>query len=367
MNGRFLQNNDPRVSTGTLLVLVLLFASPGFAEAARPPAQPVSFVVGDYLQAEGGDWAVERSPLRSPFGIDFDEAGAMYVIELTRGCLHRILPSGELETWREAHPPGYGGDGGPVAAAAFNGPHNCVVAADNGLLIADSWNHCVRRVDLTTRVVATLAGTGTQGFSGDSGPARAATFDYVMCIELDPGKKVLHIADLRNRRVRNLDLATGLVRTVAGNGRKAVPAEGGLAAANPLVDPRAVTSDAEGHLYILERGGHALRVVQPDGRLYTVAGTGQKGYRDGAGRQAQFGGPKHMCCDPDGNVYIADDLNRAVRKFDPHSKEVSTVLGRGCGDPRITLEHPHGVRWHAGSLYVADTGHNRILRWTLNP
>lgn len=188
-----------------------------------------------------------------------------------------------------------------------------------------------------------------------------------MCIELDPARKTLHIADLNNRRVRNMDLALGRVRTVGGTGQKAVPAEGGVAADNPLQDPRAVTSDTHGNLYILERSGHALRVIRPDGTIHTAAGTGTKGFRDGAGRQAQFGSPKHMCCDPDGNVYIADDLNRAVRQYNPTTREVSTVLGRGFGDPRITLEHPHGVRWHDGSLYVVDTGHNRILRLVMVP
>jgi streptogramin lyase len=78
--------------------------------------------------------------------------------------------------------------------------------------------------------------------------------------------------------------------------------------------------------------------------------------------KARFGSPKHICCDLAGNVYIADDLNKAVRKYDPETGQVSTVLGRGFGDPKITLERPHGVRWYHERLYVVDTGHNRILR-----
>lgn len=367
MNNRLSANHPRHGKTVWIFALMALLSSPGLSKPVTSSHGSVMFIVGDYLKSEGGAWDIEQSPLRGPFGIDFDTTGAMYIIELSRGCLHKVLPSGELETWRGTHPKGYGGDGGPVSAALFNGPHNCVVAADHTLLISDSWNHCVRVVDLNTRIVDTLAGTGSEGFSGDNGPARAATFNFVMCIELDPGKKTLHIADLKNRRVRNLDLASGRVQTVAGNGKRAIPTEGGLAIDNPLVDPRAVASDTEGNLYILERGGHALRVVRPDGTLFTVAGTGKKGYRDGAARSAQFAGPKHMCCDPEGNVYIADDLNRAVRKYNPKTGQVSTVLGRGFGDPRITLEHPHGVRWYAGSLYVVDTGHNRILRLVMAP
>jgi hypothetical protein len=236
------------------------------------------------------------------------------------------------------------------------------VTADDRLLIADSWNHCVRRVDLETLRTGTFAGTGAGGFSGDGGPSGSAKFNFIMCIELSVDGKTLHVADLKNRRIRNIDLETGLVRTVAGNGRKKVPKDGALAVESPLVDPRAVTSDAAGKLYILERSGNALRAVGADGVIRTVAGTGRKGFRDGEALQALFGSPKHICCDPGGNVYIADDANKAIRKFNPKTRRVSTVLGRGFGDPKIRLERPHGVRWHKGHLYVADTGHNRILR-----
>lgn len=200
------------------------------------------------------------------------------------------------------------------------------------------------------------------GYSGDGGPADGATFNYVMCIELDPSKRVLHIADLKNSRIRNVDLTTGVVRTVAGNGKKGVPRDGDPAIASPLLDPRAVASDAAGNLCVLERNGHALRVVRSDGTIHTVAGNGKKGFRDGPALQAEFGSPKHICCDPAGNVYIADDLNGAIRKYDPRLGQVTTLLGQGHGDPRIRLDHPHGVRWHESTLHALDTGHNRIFR-----
>ena len=159
-----------------------------------------------------------------------------------------------------------------------------------------------------------------------------------------------------------MNLQTGRIRTVAGNGKKGIPKDGALAVKSPLVDPRAAASDAAGNLYILERGGNALRVVRSGGAIHTVAGTGKKGYRDGGALQALFGSPKHLCCDPGGNIYIADDANKAIRKYSPETGRVSTVLGRGFGDSKIRLSRAHGVRWHKGHLYVVDTGHNRILR-----
>lgn len=351
----------------TVFLFIVALIGYGFLPKSIAEQSPDVFVVGNYLVSEGGSWNPKDGPLRGPFGIDFDGSGVMYIIELSRGCLHRRTDDGRIETLRSEHPKGYGGDGKPVSKAQFNGPHNCVATADGRLLIADSWNHCVRAVDLESLEVSTIAGNGVAGFSGDGGPATNAEFDYTMSIALDPSGTTLHIADLKNRRVRNMDLTSGRVETVAGTGKRAEPVEGQPAADNPLVDPRAAASDHQGNLYILERSANCLRVVRKDGTIHTVAGTGERGWRDGDAAQALFGSPKHLCCDPEGNVYIADDLNGAIRKFDPRTRRVSTVLGRGHGASRVTLKNPHGVQWHEGTLYVVDTGNARILRLSPEP
>ncbi len=321
----------------------------------------VRFVIGGRMPAEGGDWDSDSGPLKNPFGIDFDSAGNMYIVELGGGRVHRIDSAGKRTLFAGDGSQSYSGDGGPAASATFNGMHNCAVTNDDRLLIADSWNHCVRRIRLSNNVIDTIAGTGQAGFSGDGGDAREATFNYVMCIALSHDKKTLHIVDLKNRRLRNLDLKSGIVKTVAGNGRKGVPGDGSQATSSPLVDPRAAASDADGNLYVLERGGHALRMVDTDGKIRTVAGTGEKGFRDGPALQAQLGAPKHLCTDADGNVFIADDLNGAIRKYDPKTSRLTTVLGRGFGDDRIRLSRPHGVCIHHNTLYVIDSGNHRIL------
>jgi sugar lactone lactonase YvrE len=210
-------------------------------------------------------------------------------------------------------------------------------------------------------VIDTIAGKAQAGFSGDGGPAADATFNFIMCITLSPDKKTLHIVDLKNRRVRAMNLTSGVVTTVAGNGDKGVPQDGAKATESPLVDPRAAASDADGNLYILERGGHALRVVRPDGSIHTVAGNGQKGFRDGPARQAQFGSPKHLCTTPEGTVIIADDQNGAIRRYDPKTSQVTTLLGRGFADESIRLKNPHGVCVRDGTLLVIDSGNHRVL------
>ena len=319
-------------------------------------------VIGGFLKAEGGDWNPAVSPLKRPFGIDFNSWGDMYIIELEGGRVFKRHVTGELNHISGDGSKSYLGNGGPAADATYNGMHNCVVTPNGDLYIADSWNHCIRRIDAATGNVSTIAGTGKAGFGGDGGPATQAEFDFIMCITLDHAGTTIHVADLKNRRVRAVDLKTGMVETIAGNGEKGVPEDGAVATSNPLSDPRAVAGDSKGNVYILERGGHALRVVRPDGTIKTVAGTGQRGFQDGPALKAQFGSPKHICVDSSDNVYIADDQNKAIRKFDPAANVVSTVLGRGHGDSRIQLLNPHGVCWDKNVLYVVDTSHNRILK-----
>ena len=342
------------------LPLAMLFLISMFCAPMR--ASDTEIVIGGLLVGEGGNWDPKDSPLKSPFGVDFNSHGDMWIVELEGGRVHTFDATGELHLAGGDGSKGYKGDGGTLAAATFNGMHNCAVSPNGDLYIADSWNHCVRKVDSATGVISTIAGTGQKGFSGDGGLATAATFDFVMCITLNPTNDVLHIADLNNHRIRAVDLKSGLVTTVAGNGKKGVPKDGDVAIQSPLVDPRAVAQDSKGNLWILERGGHALRAVLPDGTIHTIAGTGTKGFADGPGRTSQFGSPKHLCVDDADNVFIADDENAAIRRMDSQTREVTTILGQGKGDARIRLSHPHGVTWENGWLYVVDMGHNRILR-----
>ena len=328
--------------------------------AGQPKVTSVELVVGSLLPAEGGPEAPSASPFESPFGVDFDPAGNMFVVELEGGRVFERTANGTVRQIGGDGSRSYRGDGGPLEKGTFNGMHNLAITKSGRLLIADTWNHCVREVDLETRQIRTLAGNGEPGYVDGSGSE--ARFRDVMCITLNPAEKELHIADLKNLRIRVLNLETNEATTLAGNGKKGVPADGAAALDSPLVDPRAVAADAEGRVYVLERGGHALRRIDRDGTIRTVAGTGKAGFKDGPAREAQFNSPKHICVDAQGRVYIADDANAAIRCYDPETETVTTLLGRGHGDERITLKRPHGVTREKGALYVCDTYNNRIFR-----
>ena len=313
--------------------------------------------------------------LREPYALDFDRAGNLYIAEMSKGQrIHRLSPDGRLVTVAGTGAKGAGGDGGSPLLATFDGMHSLVVAPDGALLAADTWNCRVRRIDLRADVVSTLAGTGEKAFGGDGGPAAAARFAGIYSVALDPAGRTLHMADLHNLRVRAMDLKTGIVTTLAGNGAKGVPEDGAAAASAPLVDPRAVAADAEGNVYILERGGHALRVVDRTGRIRTVVNrSGKKGAQGDGGPaiDATMNGPKHIAMDRDGGVLIADAENHLVRKYTPKDGRIVRVAGcgrkgaAGLGGPPLEIEmnRPHGICVAAdGAILIADSYNDRVLK-----
>jgi DNA-binding beta-propeller fold protein YncE len=313
---------------------------------------------------------VAGANLHQPFGVDFDRRGNLYFVELAGNRLCKLDAQGALTTIAGDGEKGDRGDGMPATAARFNGPHSLAIAANGDLFIADTWNNRIRKIDVRSGLITTIAGTGVKDFSGDGDPASQAKFGGIYCVAFDPRRERLYLADLDNRRIRVIELPTGIVATVAGNGKQGVPADGAAARTAPLVDPRAVAVDATGNVYVLERGGHALRVVDPSGKIRTLAGTGKAG----AGldpRQPCLNGPKHLCIDRDGNVVIADTENHRILRYSPADGKLVRVAGAGKkgaagldGPPdRLELNQPHGVAVDShGTLFIADSGNNRVLK-----
>jgi sugar lactone lactonase YvrE len=309
--------------------------------------------------------------LHEPFAAALDAAGNMFISEES-GRILKVDAKGVITTIAGEGGKGYLGDGGPATKALLHFPHNLIVAPNGDLLIADTLNNCVRKIDAKSSVITTLAGTGEKGFAGDGGSAVKAKFSGTFSIALDRAGRQLYICDLGNRRIRAMDMKTGVVKTVAGNGQRGVPVDGTEAAASPLADPRAVCVDSKGNIYILERSGHALRVVDKAGRIRTVAGTGNRGFSGDGGDalQAEMNGPKHLYPDLQDNILIADAENNVVRKYIPATGKIVRVAGTGRkgatldADPLKTeLARPHGVYVHNnGVTYIVDSYNDRILK-----
>jgi DNA-binding beta-propeller fold protein YncE len=310
--------------------------------------------------------------LVTPFGVDFDREGNLYFIELKGERVGKIDPKGILTIIAGTGKRGSGGDGGPAEKAEFNGMHHLALTPNGDIYLADTWNNKVRKIDAKTGHISTFAGTGQKGFSGDGGPASEAKFGGIYCLAFDSKFEKMFLVDLDNRRVRAIDMKTNMVSTIAGNGQKGIPEDGSEAKQSSLVDPRAVAVDRDGNIYILERSGHALRVVDAQGKIRTVVGTGKQGSPgDGEdARKATLNGPKHLCIDQDGGVIIADTENHLIRKYLPKEGKIIRLAGTGkkgksgIGESpeKLELNQPHGVWIHPqGNLYISDSTNDRIL------
>jgi len=315
----------------------------------------------------------EKAGFKEPFGLDFMPDGNIVLVELVGNRVAHIDQDGKVTSYAGTGQKGRAD--GPAGKATFNGPHNLAVAKDGTIYVADTFNGLIRKIDPKTREVTTIAGQLKPGFSGDGGPAKDAGFGSTFHVAVDPAQENLYIADLGSVRIRKIDLKTGNISTVAGNGKKGVPTDGANATEAPLSDPRACDIDSKGRLYILERNGDALRVVE-NGKIRTVIGGMTVTSLDGkanvsAGKGNLLRGPKLIWVDKNDDVLIADAENNTIRKYVAKDGTCPLVAGTGKKgdngldkDPKeCEIARPHGVaEGPDGTLWVVDSYNHRLLK-----
>jgi len=308
----------------------------GFALLADAGGAKIDTAAGTGKPGYAGDGARALSALlNQPFHCDIDSDGNLYVAEAANHCIRKVnLKTGIITTIAGAGANGYSGDGGPASKAMLNEPYAVVRAANGDLYVVDRLNAVIRKVEGKSGKISTVAGNAQKGFAGDGGPATAAMLREPNDCCLD-GRGGLLIADVGDWRIRRLDLETGVINTFAGTGRvkgavdRGKIGDGGPATAAVVVGARAVCVDGQGNTYICEREGNAVRKVDSKGIITTFAGTGARGYSGDGGnaRQATFNGPKAIRCDQHGNVYLVDTENHAIRRIDAKTNVVTTVAG----------------------------------------
>jgi DNA-binding beta-propeller fold protein YncE len=318
-----------------------------------------------------GDLA-RRAGLNQPFDVVLDRQGNLYFSEAHNHCVRRVeCSSGLIITVAGTGKEGYSGDGGLALQAQLNSPYGIALDPANNLYIVDRLNACVRMVEATTGIIRTIAGTGQPGYSGDGGPALQAQLQEPNDIVLD-GQGRAFIADVRDHRVRLVDLTSGVISTYAGIGEAGAGGDGGPASRATLLGPRALAFNSTGDLYICLRNDHKVRKVDKrTGIIRAIAGTGEQGYSGdrGPALQATFNGPKEIAIDGQDNIFLVDTENHCIRRIEAASGLVTTVAGtgqaggHGDGGPATAarLKRPHGACVDEdGNVYVGDSENHRV-------
>ena len=315
------------------------------------------------------------SPLALPCGLAVDGAGNIFISDRANGRIRKInAATGIVTTVAGTGGFDFSGDGGPATQAALADPTAVFVDGAGNLFIADRVNDRIRKVDATTGIITTVAGSGVRGFSGDGVLATDAALNLPEVVIVDSAGNIL-IADTFNNRVRKVDATTGIITTVAGTGEALFSEDGAAATSTPVAFPTGVAVDGSDNILIIEAGTDRIRKVDATtGIITTVAGTGQRDFSGDGERatEATFRSPLvGLVVDGGGNLLIADTFNNRVRQVDAMTGIIRTVAGSGepsfLGDggpaTKAAFLGPAGVVADAAdNLFIADTVNSRIRR-----
>jgi cysteine-rich repeat protein len=341
----------------------------------------ITTVAGTGVAGFSGDGgAATSADLRNPMDVAVDGLGNLYLADGSNNRVRRVdAATGTITTVAGTGTAGFSGDGGPATEAELR-PSGVAVDGLGNLFIAEANNHRIRRVDAATGVIVTVAGTGVSGFTGDNFPATMARLDSPRGVTID-GLGNFFIADAFNNRIRRVDGSSGVITTVAGSGPAgsgtgAFSGDGGPATAAQLNGPSGVVVDSFGSIFVGDQGNHRVRRVGADGVIHTVAGTGTRGFSGdgGSATSAQLDSPRGLALDGSNDLFIADSQNHRVRRVDAATGAIVTAVGSGPaggGSSRFSgdgaaatsarLDDPDAVAVDGlGSIIIAGRGANRI-------
>jgi DNA-binding beta-propeller fold protein YncE len=294
--------------------------------AAGLHGQTITTLIGN------GKPGFDATSVNNPYGLVIGPDGALYFCDIDNHVVRRLdLRTKKVTTVAGSGENGNSGEGGPATKAALGQPYEVRFDRAGNMFFVDMPNHVVRRVDKKTGVITTVAGTGQAGFGGDGGPAVKAQLRQPHSIAFDREGRLL-ICDIGNHRVRRVDLGSGVIETWLGTGeRKPTPADAPVAG-TPFNGPRAIDVASDGVQYLALREGNAVYRIDPKTeRITHIGGSGAKGLAGDGGpaTAAAMNGPKGVALSPDGGLYLADTENHAIRRIDLKSGVITTVAGTG--------------------------------------
>jgi hypothetical protein len=334
----------------------------------------IQTVVGNGTDGFSGDGGLATTAaLHNPMGVSVDAAGNIFIADSLNNRIREVVAStGKIQTVAGNGTIGFSGDGGLATSAELDEPDDLFVDAAGDIFIADSGNNRIREVVGSTSKIQTVAGNETRGFSGDGGLATSAELSWPTGVSANAAGNIF-IAD-DNNRIREVVASTRNIKTVAGNGTDDFSGDGGLATSAALNHPNYAFLDATGNIFIADTGNNRVReVVAFTGKISTVAGNGAGGFRGdgGAATSAELyaPGPKDVFVDAAGNIFIADTGNNRIREVVASTRKIKTVAGNGTlgftGDGKLAtaaeVAGPTGVFVDtAGDIFFSDSVNNRI-------
>jgi sugar lactone lactonase YvrE len=321
---------------------------------AQPIRSEIITLAGNGTFGFSGDGGpATQAQLNRPTAIYADSLNNIYIADGNNGRIRKIDVNGIITTLAGSSTEGFSGDGGPATQAQLNRPHGIAMSPEGNIYISDTRNNRIRKID-ANGIITTLAGTDTPGFSGDGGPATQAQLNRPHGIAIDKEGNI-YIADTNNNRIRKIDV-NGIITTQLEN----------------ITGPASVAVDTTGILYIAERTGERILKMDTDGALTILAGNGQSGFsEDGSlATEAKLGGPRGIAVS--NSVYFSDKANQRIRRI-TNTGTLVTEAGSGtqgdAGDngPALSasLNFPWGIFVTIDKLYIADRENHRIRLVTL--
>ncbi|MDP4262580.1 MAG: gliding motility-associated C-terminal domain-containing protein [Bacteroidota bacterium] len=284
----------------------------------------IATVAGSDTYGHSGDGGFSvGATLQSPYDLCIDNNNNLYITEWGGHYIRKInISTGIISTVAGNGSGGYGGDGGPAASAILNRPQGIFCDASGNIYFADTYNSRIRKIDAVSGIITTVAGTGVASYSGDGGPAINAGTPYPVDVSIDGSGNIyfIEVFSGNTSRVRKINAATGIISTVAGNSSYAYSGDGGPATAASLFDPSGLFVDGPGNIYISEYDDSRIRKVDiSSGIINTVAGTGVNGFSGDAGQalNATLYDPMGLCLATNGDMFVADNNNHRIRKISP--------------------------------------------------